>query len=109
MPRKLAAACSNRSCPNLKPCPTHTRQAERARGTRQQRGYNWQHDTLRAQWKPRVEAGLVDCQNPACLMPTRRILLGQDWDLGHTPDRTKWTGPEHAKCNRSAGGKAAHH
>jgi hypothetical protein len=108
MPRKLATPCSVRSCPNLKPCPDHMRQAERARGTRQQRGYTSRHDSLRANWKPRVEAGQVDCQSPACLMPIKRILPGQAWDLGHTPDRTKWRGPEHALCNRSEGGKAAH-
>lgn len=109
MPRKPSTACSKAGCPNLKPCPTHMRQAERARGTRQQRGYDWRHDQLRNSWKPHVEAGTIDCQNPVCLMPIRRILPGQEWQLGHTPDRTKWRGPEHARCNQSEGGKAAHH
>ena len=108
MPKRLATPCSNRSCPNLKPCPEHMRQAERARGTRQQRGYDWRHEQMRKAWKPKVEAGQVDCLAVVCLMPIRRILIGQDWDLGHTPDRKTWTGPEHAKCNRSAGGHASH-
>jgi hypothetical protein len=84
------------------------RQAERARGTRQQRGYDWRHEQLRKSWKPRVEAGLVDCQNPVCLMPIRRILLGQKWQLGHTADRKAWRGPEHKLCNESEGGRVSH-
>jgi hypothetical protein len=43
-----------------------------------------------------------------CLMPTRLILLGQEWDLGHDRETGKHRGPEHATCNRSEGGKAVH-
>jgi hypothetical protein len=63
---------------------------------------------MRKAWAPKVETGTVDCLALVCLMPTRRIHIGMAWDLGHTPDRKKWTGPEHVKCNRSAGGKASH-
>jgi hypothetical protein len=108
MPRAPRTACGNRTCPNLRPCPEHQRAAERARGTRQQRGYDKAHDSLREDWRPKVERGGVHCMARVCVMPARLILLGQAWDLGHTEDRTKWTGPEHAKCNRSAGGKASH-
>jgi hypothetical protein len=99
------------SCPDLtqaRRCPRCGTQAELRRGTRQQRGYNAEHDRLRAQWKPKVEAGQVDCHARVCLMPIRRILIGARWDMGHTDDRTTWTGPEHRRCNRAAGGKAAH-
>jgi hypothetical protein len=89
-------------------CPRCERQADRARGSRQARGYDTEHDRLRARWKPRVEAGGVHCHAAVCVEPARLILAGQAWDLGHTADRTAWTGPEHASCNRSAGGKAAH-
>ena len=108
MPTAPRTACANRTCPNLRPCPTHARAAERARGTRQQRGYNATYDRARAWWKPRVETGLIDCHAPTCLMPIRRILIGAAWDLGHD-DRRVIRGPEHEKCNRSAGGKNAHH
>jgi hypothetical protein len=41
-------------------------------------------------------------------MPARLILLGQQWHLDHNDDRTGYRGPAHARCNTSAGGKAAH-
>jgi hypothetical protein len=93
-------------------CPTHASQRNRvrdqARGSRQQRGYDAVHDRLRARLAPDVEAELIDCQAVVCLLPTRRILPAQPWQLGHTADRTTWTGPEHRACNEAAGGRAAH-
>lgn len=103
MPTKPATACSNRSCPNLRPCPIHVV----VRASRQARGYDRTYDLARKRWAPRVEAGLVDCHAPTCLMPARRIHLGAAWDLGHDEQR-HIRGPEHSVCNRSAGGKAAH-
>lgn len=109
MPRMRV--CSQPGCPTLgaaRRCPEHQAQAERARGSRQQRGYDAEHDRLRARWKPRVERGGVHCHAATCLMPTRLILLGQPWDLDHNDDRTGYRGPAHALCNRAAGGRAAH-
>lgn len=103
--------CAEPKCPELttaRRCPAHTSERERARGTKQQRGYNAQHDELRRRWKPRVERGGVHCHAAQCLMPVRLILPGQSWDLGHTDDRTAWTGPEHSLCNRASGGRASH-
>jgi hypothetical protein len=105
--------CAEPGCPELTTATrcterNHAAEYERRRGTRQQRGYTSEHDRLRARWKPRVDAGQVDCHNPVCLMPIRRILPGEPWQLGHTPDRTAWRGPEHRLCNESEGGKAAH-
>lgn len=77
----------------------------RYRGTRQERGYDAEHDRLRAAWKPIVEAGDAECHEPICLKATRWIRPGEDWDLCHNKARTGWTGPGHAECNRSAGGK----
>jgi hypothetical protein len=108
MPRLLATPCAVHTCPNLRPCAEHQRQAEQARGTRQQRGYDRRHERLRATWQPMVEAGLVDCHALTCLMTERRIPIGAAWDLGHTRDRKTWTGPEHERCNRAEGGRAAH-
>jgi hypothetical protein len=70
------------------------------RGSRQQRGYDREHDAERARWAPLVEAGGVDCARCGLL-----IGPGEPWDLGHTDDRTAWTGPEHARCNRAAAGR----
>lgn len=103
--------CAQPGCPELtehRHCGTHTTERERARGTRQQRGYDAEHDRLRRRWKPKVDACSVHCHAVVCIEVARLILPGQAWDLGHTADRTAWTGPEHATCNRSAGGKAAH-
>lgn len=103
--------CAESGCPTLTStsrCPTHARVVDKARGTRQARGYNAAHDRERARWAPLVRTGLIDCNAPTCLMPTRRIASSSAWDLGHTPDRTSWTGPEHARCNRAAGGHASH-
>jgi hypothetical protein len=66
------------------------------------RGYGTQHQTLRKTWAPLVEQGAVTC--PRCARP---ITPGQAWDLGHhDTDRTRYTGPEHQRCNRAAGADA---
>lgn len=63
------------------------------------RGYGSDHDRERRRWAPRVDAGLVDCTR--CHEP---IEPGRPWDLGHNEQRTGWSGPEHSRCNRKAGG-----
>lgn len=85
-------------------CPAHAAQAERQRGTRQQRGYDAAHDRLRAHHAPRVAAGTITCWR--CGQP---ISPTEPWDLGHDDhNRTQHRGPEHAgTCNRSAGGRAS--
>jgi len=69
------------------------------RGTTAARGYGRDHQRLRAQWKPVVDAGRASCHAAVCLKPTRWIQPGTPWHLGHTPDRSTWTGPEHEQCN----------
>ena len=111
MARPRMRVCAEPGCPELTTsprCDQHARAVEQARGTRQARGYGPEHDRLRRRWKPKVDRGEVDCHAKVCVMPIRLILPGERWDLGHTDDRTAWTGPEHARCNRVAGGKAAH-
>lgn len=63
------------------------------------RGYGATHRKERARWERVVRSGRATCAK--CGMPIR---AGDPWDLGHTDDRTGWTGPEHPRCNRSAGG-----
>lgn len=65
-----------------------------------ERGYDARHQREREWWRPKVEAGLCDC--PRC---NEWIRPGTPWDLGHTDDRTGWTGPEHMSCNRRVGGR----
>lgn len=67
-------------------------------GTTTARGYGTTHQRLRADLEPHVRAGLATCAK--CHQP---IHPHQPWDLGHTDDRTTWTGPEHAHCNRAHG------
>lgn len=102
--------CATQGCPTLIPrgtthCPTHAREYEARRGTRQQRGYGRDHDRLRAQWAARLTSSPTPIPCARCGHP---IDPRTPWDLGHNDDRTQWTGPEHASCNRAAGGRAAH-
>ena len=64
------------------------------------RKYGPGHRRLRAQWAPRVEAGLVDCVRCG-----ERILAGEAWDLGHVDGTLSYAGPEHARCNRATAGR----
>lgn len=70
------------------------------RGTTTQRGYGSTHQAERrrrlATWRPGqpcVRCGLP-MYGPASMI-----------DLGHTPDRTAWTGLEHRHCNRGEGAR----
>jgi hypothetical protein len=100
----------NRAClgcgriiPSGSRCRVCRAQQERARdaqrGSRQRRGYDREHELERERWALLVDAGQV--AGARCGLP---IQPGAAWDLGHTADRTAWTGPEHATCNRAAGG-----
>lgn len=73
---------------------THPQQSTTARG------YGTHHQTERARHQPTVDAGQATCAR--CHQP---ITPGTPWDLGHTDDRATHTGPEHVRCNRSAGGR----
>jgi hypothetical protein len=100
--------CSELGCPAWVPksgrCTSHRRAQAKARGSRQSRGYDAGHDRERRRWAPLVARGGVRC--PKC---HQLIQPGERWDLGHTDDRTTWTGPEHAdRCNRSAAGRRSH-
>ena len=93
-------------CPALIPtgnrCPTCARRNDKARGTRQQRGYDATHDRLRATYQHRMNTGeTFTCWR--CGQP----INPDTWDLGHDDhDRSITRGPEHANgCNRSAAGR----
>ncbi|GAA2696463.1 hypothetical protein Apa02nite_068560 [Actinoplanes palleronii] len=98
--------CAEPGCPEVQAerrCPIHRRSTERARGTRQQRGYDADHVRRRNAVKPAVERGEKKCAR--CGLP---ILPGDEWALDHDDERTGYLGPSHSTCNNSAGGKAAH-
>jgi hypothetical protein len=65
------------------------------------RGYGTAHQKLRKQWAPKVATGQVACARCGYL-----IQPGTAWDLGHVDgDRSRYWGPEHARCNRGATAK----
>lgn len=73
-------------------------------GSTTARGYGSAHQKERARWAPVVAAGRATCARPECRKP---IDPREPWDLGHSDDRTHWTGPEHRSCNRRAGQRKA--
>jgi hypothetical protein len=99
--------CAKRGCPEItdqRLCQAHRAEADRARGTKRQRGYGKEFLAQRRVWVGMVATGEVNCWR--CLKP---ILPGAPFDLGHDDkDRSIIRGPEHPACNRSAAGKAAH-
>jgi len=64
--------------------------------------YGWRHIRTRERWKPLVERGEVCCARCGLL-----IEPGTPWDLGHVDGASdrEYAGPEHASCNRRAGGR----
>lgn len=63
------------------------------------RGYGAAHRRVRAAWRPVVAAGGVSCARCGAL-----IRPSEAWDLGHVDgDKSRYAGPEHRACNRSAG------
>lgn len=96
--------CLEPGCPTLTKttrCPSHTRTRDKARGTRQQRGYDSDHDKLRAQYQRRMDAGeRYDCWR--CLDP----IDPHAWHLGHDDlDRSVYRGPECPGCNLATSGR----
>lgn len=79
-----------------------------------ERGYDTAHQRRRAQEAPRVATGTVRCGRGAQCERAELVagvLVGgliapdEPWDLGHTEDRTGYSGPEHRHCNRAAGAR----
>lgn len=104
MTRKV---CLEPGCPTItdqRRCPKHTRANDKARGTRQQRGYDAVHDQLRAAWQRRMDRGEhIQCTSPTCLTPEQAV-DPNDWHLGHDEHR-QHRGPEHPACNLTAAGR----
>jgi len=100
--------CAKAGCPTPasgRYCPAHNREYEQARGSREQRGYDHAHRSLRKAFIPEHQSGTLTCWRCHEL-----IEPDEPFDLGHDDnDRTIYRGPEHAnRCNRSAAGRKAH-
>lgn len=70
--------------------------------------YSSAHRTIRAKWRPKVEAGEVECWRCSRLIVPDHSVKGDGWDLGHDDlDPTAYRGPEHVDCNRATMGRRA--
>lgn len=92
--------CAEPGCPTITDqarCPRHRR------GTRQQRGYGQQHQSLRAAWQERIDTG----ERVVCWRCEVTVIEpGDAWDLGHDDaDRDRYRGPECLPCNRATNGR----
>lgn len=98
--------CADPGCPTLTDttrCTEHTRAKDKARGTKQQRGYDATHDRERTRWRK-----LINTRGATCARCAAPIQPGEPFHLDHTSDRGSYLGPSHPECNLSAAGKASH-
>ena len=96
--------CAEPGCPTITDatrCPTHTRARDRARGTRQERGYGAAHDRLRADYQRRMDRGeTFECWRCGDDINPER------WTLGHCDDdRSVYHGPECPPCDYATNGR----
>lgn len=102
--RQQMRVCAEPGCPRLqraRRCAEHERQRERVRGSSSQRGYGQEHSKLRDSINRR------GIENFVCARCGGAFMAGEEFQLGHTDDRASWHGPEHARCNLSAAGRAS--
>lgn len=97
--------CIEDGCPELTTktrCADHARAKDKARGTREQRGYAHAHRQLRAEWQQRMDAGeSVTCWRCAAKGEPHHV-DPSNWDLGHDDtDRSIYRGPECTAGNRA--------
>jgi len=96
--------CIEPDCPTLTQssrCPKHERARDKARGTRQTRGYSAHHNRTRADYQRRMDHG----QTYTCWRCGDDI-DPEHWHLGHDDhDRTAYRGPECVPCNTATRGR----
>lgn len=71
----------------------------RNQGKTTDRGYGREHQKLRKQWEPIVNAGRAYCAETTCLMDSRLIQPGSPWHLAHADGQNGYRGPAHRRCN----------
>ena len=99
-------------CPRIIPataykgrCPDCNRARDKARGTRQERGYDATHDRTRAALVARLRAG----ETLTCWRCNGAITSEHDMHVGHDDaDRSITHGAECSTCNLSAAGRNSH-
>lgn len=105
--------CAETGCPILVPtgtrdgrCDEHRREKDRARGTRQERGYDAHHDRLRAHWQQRLDAGeQITCWRCKALGRPHDV-EARAWRLGHCDtNRDVYHGPECIPGNQATSGR----
>lgn len=105
---RLALSARHRYCG---PCGKEARRRPGRRYVRpelpteveRKKGYDARHKALRNRLKPIVAEGKTPCARCGQL-----IKAGESWDLGHDDDdRSLYSGPEHAACNRATAGRKA--
>lgn len=107
-PRRRVRVCLEPGCPargawTRGRCPTHAREYDRGRGTRQERGYGAKHDRERSRIQARIDAG-----DPVTCWRCGVRLVGREWHLDHSSDRLSYRGPACVPCNLGLAGKARH-
>ena len=96
--------CATPGCPEITSashCLKHRRELDKARGMREQRGYDYAHRSLRKAFVPEHKAGTLTCWRCRELIPPT-----EPFDLGHDDqDRNIYRGAEHVRCNRATRGR----
>lgn len=99
--------CAEVNCPRVQRaarCAEHRRERDRKRGTRQDRGYDADHDALGRDFQQQMDAGTrFRCWRCTAPLGVRR---GIDWVLGHCDiNRLVYHGPECPSCNSRTAGR----
>ena len=78
-----------------------------ARRSTTERGYGAAHKREKARWARILKAeGALLCATAGKHKDCPQVIRdGDQWDLGHTPDRTAYLGPQCIPCNRGDGGR----
>lgn len=105
MPAKPLGRCPGCGARANGSCAACRKAGEAARGSAHARGYDRGHRALHDRWATRIERGdIVHCWR--CRTQITRVA---DLHIGHDDDDRRITrGPEHAKCNLAAAGRASH-
>lgn len=93
--------CTKPGCPELVDagrCAEHAREADKERGTRQQRGYGTKHDAYK-------RVNLASAYGQPCHLCGERMWPHQQLVPDHTEDRTSYRGMAHAICNNRDGAR----